>query len=115
MSTLAPAAARTPKALPSLLQSLIVTLAVPADAPTASPLRTTDDVMVTAPKSPLSSASISPPAIVAASAAANVAHGAVLEHGLVSAPVPETNDCGCCARATPVAANASAAATSAAV
>ena len=43
-------------------------------------------VMVTAPKSPASRTSISPPAAVCASAAAKVRQGAVRVHGLASLP-----------------------------
>src|SRR5947209_4406960 len=46
--------------------------------------------MVSAPKPPGSSASISPPAAVLEIAPAKVLHGAVRLHGLTSSPTPET-------------------------
>ncbi|HLN40566.1 MAG TPA: hypothetical protein VK337_22490 [Xanthobacteraceae bacterium] len=46
-------------------------------------------VIVTAPKPPGSSASISPPAAVFEMAPAKVLHGAVRLHGLASSPTPE--------------------------
>src|SRR5579864_4021906 len=49
-----------------------------------------DLVMVSAPKPPGSSASISPPGAVFDSAPAHVLHGAVRLHGLASSPTPET-------------------------
>src|ERR1700741_145479 len=55
----------------------------------------TDLVMVTGPKSPGSSTSISPPAEVWASAAAKVRHGDTRVHGLESLPsVADTKVCG---------------------
>src|SRR5260370_31946096 len=47
-------------------------------------------VIVTAPKPPGSSASISPPGAVFEKAPAKVLHGAVRVHGLASSPTPET-------------------------
>src|SRR5437773_9879898 len=49
-----------------------------------------DLVMVTAPKPPGSSASISPPGAVFEIAPANVLQGAVRLHGFTSSPTPET-------------------------
>lgn len=49
-----------------------------------------DLVMVTTPKPPGSSASISPPAAVFEMAPAKVLHGAVRLQGLASSPTPET-------------------------
>src|ERR1700726_4558443 len=49
-----------------------------------------DLVIVTAPKPPGSSASISPPAAVFEMAPGQVLHGAVRLHGLASSPTPET-------------------------
>src|ERR1700730_3368700 len=54
------------------------------------PSRVIDLVMVTAPKPPGSSASISPPFAVFEMAPAQVLHGAVRLHGLTSSPTPET-------------------------
>src|SRR5579859_4644284 len=77
-----------------------------------------DLVMVSAPKPPGSSASISPPAAVFEMAPANVLHGAVRLHGLTSSPTPETqvrDACACAGavnkavvRVVPKTANASA-------
>src|SRR5581483_2253616 len=50
-----------------------------------------DLVIVTVPKPPGSSASISPPAAVFDIAPAQVRHGAEREQGLESLPTPETN------------------------
>src|SRR5215467_12735951 len=50
-----------------------------------------DLVIVTAPKPPGSSASISPPAAVLEIAPAHVLHGAVRLQGLASSPTPETH------------------------
>src|SRR5580698_7970742 len=50
-----------------------------------------DLVMVTAPKPPESSASISPPAAVFEMAPAKVMHGDVRLHGLASLPTPDTH------------------------
>src|SRR5262245_33571227 len=47
-------------------------------------------VMVSAPKPPGSSASISPPGAVFEIVPAKVLHGAVRVHGLASSPTPET-------------------------
>src|SRR5580704_10653018 len=49
-----------------------------------------DLVIVSAPKPPGSSASISPPVAVFEMAPAQVLHGAVRLHGLASLPTPET-------------------------
>jgi hypothetical protein len=49
-----------------------------------------DLVIVTVPKPPGSSASISPPVAVFAMAPGQVLHGAVRLHGLASSPTPET-------------------------
>src|ERR1700694_4462539 len=56
----------------------------------APPSRVIDLVIVTAPKPPGSSASISPPAAVFEMAPGQVLHGAVRLHGLASSPTPET-------------------------
>src|SRR3984893_18032708 len=60
-------------------------------------------VMVTAPKPPGSSASISPPGAVFEMAPAKVLHGAVRLHGLASLPTPETQVRVACACAGAVA------------
>src|SRR5213595_1168086 len=52
-----------------------------------------DLVMVTAPKPPGSSASISPQAAVLEIAPAKVLQGAVRLHGLASSPTPDTHVC----------------------
>src|ERR1700694_2558196 len=57
-------------------------------------------LMVTPPKPPGSSASISPPTAVLEYAPGNVLHGAVRLHGLASSPTPETHvrvACACAA------------------
>src|SRR5207248_11550798 len=59
-------------------------------ARTCEPSMVIDFVIVTAPKPPESSTSISPAAAVLLMAPANVLHGAVREHGLASSPTPET-------------------------
>src|ERR1700738_2993729 len=56
-------------------------------------------VIVSAPKPPGSSASISPPAAVFEMAPAQVLHGAVRLHGLASSPTPETQVRVACANA----------------
>src|ERR1700683_3260721 len=62
--------------------------------PAAVPKMVIALVMVTGPKSPGSSTSISPPAVVCASAAAKVRQGDMRVHGLESLPkVPETKVC----------------------
>src|ERR1700720_4021608 len=58
-----------------------------------------DLVMVTPPKPPGSSASISPPLAVFEMAPAQVLHGAVRLHGLTSSPTPETQVRVACANA----------------
>jgi thiol:disulfide interchange protein len=63
------------------------------------PTSVIDFVIVTAPKVPGSSASISPPAAVFEIAPAKVLHGAVRLHGLASSPTPETQVRVACARA----------------
>src|SRR5260370_16778882 len=55
------------------------------------PSRVMDFVMVTAPKPPGSSASISPPAAVLGIAPPHVLHAAVRLHGLTSSPRPQTH------------------------
>src|SRR5579883_3407922 len=57
-------------------------------------------VIVTVPKPPGSSASISPPAAVLLIAPAKVLHGAVREQGLASSPTPDTHVRLACAWAT---------------
>src|SRR4029077_5787091 len=63
------------------------------------PSRTIALVIVTAPKPPGSSASISPPSAVFEIAPAQVLHGAVRLHGLASSPTPDTQVRLACARA----------------
>src|SRR5438270_11204891 len=59
-------------------------------AVTPSPLSVIDLVIVTEPKPPESSASISPPAAVLEIAPGHVLQGAVRLQGLASSPTPET-------------------------
>src|SRR5712691_7835800 len=61
---------------------------IPASVPV--PSRVIDLVMVTAPKPPGSSASISPQSAVLEMAPANVLQGAVRLQGLASSPTPDT-------------------------
>src|SRR5689334_1085802 len=61
----------------------------PKPAPVV-PSSTMDLVIVTVPKPPGSSASISPPAAVFEIAPAKVLQGAVRLHGLTSSPTPDT-------------------------
>src|SRR5947209_6601026 len=71
--------------------------------------------MVSAPKPPGSSASISPPAAVLEIAPANVLQGAVRLHGFASSPTPETQVRVACAEADAAKAPASNAAVAAAM
>src|SRR5713226_7413715 len=64
-----------------------------------------DFVMVTVPKPPGSSASISPPAAVFEMAPAKVLQGAVRLHGLASSPTPDTQVRDACAWAMEAKAN----------
>ena len=78
----------------SVAAALTFTPLVPATRMEATwpppPSSVIDLVIVTAPKPPGSSASISPPAAVFEMAPAKVLHGAVRLHGLASSPTPET-------------------------
>src|ERR1700719_3060086 len=77
----------------SVAAAAIVNALVPATRIEATwpppPSRVIDLVIVSAPKPPGSSASISPPAAVFEIAPAQVLHGAVRLHGLTSSPTPD--------------------------
>src|SRR5437868_1508252 len=78
--------------LPDALSFTLIPL-VPAartDAMVPAPSMVIDLVIVTTPKPPGSSASISPPAAVFEMAPANVLQGAVRLQGLTSSPTPDT-------------------------
>src|ERR1700722_15927697 len=99
---LTPSKMRPPKLITSLEPALMTMPLVPGEGvvpataapPTAFPKMVSDLAMVTGPKSPGSSTSISPPAVVCASAAAKVRQGAERVHGLESLPnVAETKVC----------------------
>src|SRR5579864_9763046 len=73
-----------------------------------------DLVMVSAPKPPGSSASISPPGAVLEIAPAQVLHGAVRLHGLASSPTPDTQvrvACACAGLVVTMGASSNASAT----
>src|SRR5580700_9119167 len=91
---LTPSKLRPPKLIGSLAPALITMPLVPGEGvvpatlapPTALPKMVIALVMVSGPKSPGSVTSISPPAMVWASAAAKVRQGAERVHGLASLP-----------------------------
>src|SRR5260370_6611749 len=68
-----------------------VTPAPMIEANAALPSRVIDLVIVTAPKAPESSASISPPLAVFGIAPAKVLHGAERVHGVAPTPAPQTH------------------------
>src|ERR1700683_205643 len=96
---LTPSKTSPPKWIASLAPALTTMPLVPGEGimptpPAALPKMVIALVMVTGPKSPGSSTSISPPAVVCASAAAKVRQGDMRVHGLESLPkVPETKVC----------------------
>src|SRR3984957_4353146 len=91
---LTPSKVRPPKLITSLAPALMTMPLVPGEGivpatlapPTALPKMVIALVMVTGPKSPGSRTSISPPAVVCASAAAKGRHGDARLHGLESSP-----------------------------
>src|SRR3984885_11120209 len=96
---LTPSNTRPRKLITSLEPALITMPLVPDNGvapapPTALPKMVIALAMVTGPKSPGSSTSISPPAMVCASAAAKVRQGDIRVHGLESLPkVADTKVC----------------------
>src|SRR5687768_18507102 len=74
-------------------------------ASTSSHAMVIDLVIVTAPKAPLSTQLISPPAAVLEMAPAKVLHGAVRLQGLTSSPTPDTQVRVACAWAIDAKAN----------
>src|ERR1700722_10867831 len=118
-TTVAAALIRTPVAPPAPLIRKFRRMTMPPAALTLTPLtpgeariaatwppppsRVIDLVIVTVPKPPGSSASISPPVAVFEMAPGQVLHGAVRLHGLASSPTPETQVRVACACAGAVA------------
>src|SRR5437773_381567 len=77
--------------MPAPLMMMPVVPAARMPAVVLFPSMVIDFVIVTAPKPPGSSASISPPAAVFEMAPAKVLHGAVRLHGFASSPTPDTH------------------------